>query len=135
MPVIRLLLKGKIKRDGPPQLQVKSQVGDIKRISNNSIQLNIIASASTVHAQSSASISVVSKPTLSARSRKKTKHKRKKAATTPLSFTTTESQGNENTKVGKQAKEEKEGKQNKQEKQDKEELEDDQDKDEKELRK
>ena len=118
IPVIHLLFKEKMKRDGPPQPQEESHADDKSHTSNYSIQLKSIASAST--GQLSGSISVVSKPTPSARSRKRTKRgkTRKKAASTTSSPTITRTQGKKKKKDEKQAKDDKNDRLDKHEKQD-----------------
>ena len=107
-----------MKRDGPPQPQEESHADDKSHTSNYSIQLKSIASAST--GQLSGSISVVSKPTPSARSRKRTKRgkTRKKAASTTSSPTITRTQGKKKKKDEKQAKDDKNDRLDKHEKQD-----------------
>lgn len=117
-PVIRLLFKEKVKRDGPPQPQEESHADDKSHSSNYSVQLESIANAST--AQPSVSISVVSKPTPSARLRKKTKRgkTRKKTASTTSSPTITRTQGKKKKKDEKQAKDDKSDRLDKHEKQD-----------------
>lgn len=93
IPVIRLLFKEKMKRNDPPESQGESRADDESLARNYSIQLKGTASAST--AQPSGSISAVTKPTPSARSKKRTKggQKRKKAAKTTSSPTITKTQG------------------------------------------
>ena len=123
--MIRLLFKEKIKRNDPPEPQEESHVDDKNLARNCSIRLKGIASAST--AQPSGSISAVTKPTPSARSRKRTKggQKRKKAAKTTSSPTITKTQGKKKKKDAKQAKDDKDDRRDKQETE-----EDEQDKDE-----
>lgn len=125
IPVIRLLFKEKMKRNDPPESQGESRADDKSLARNYSIQLKGIASAST--AQPSGSISLVTKPTPSARSKKRTKggQKRKKAAKTTSSPTITKTQGKKKKKDAKQAKDGKDDRRDKQETE-----EDEQDKDE-----
>lgn len=125
IPVIRLLFKEKMKRNDPPESQGESHADDKSLTRNYSIQLKGIASAST--AQPSGSISLVTKPTPSARSKKRTKggQKRKKAAKTTSSPTITKTQGKKKKKDAKQAKDGKDDRRDKQETE-----EDEQDKDE-----